>query len=1030
MDKLTHLVIRYARLSWLIIIAIVIGGITVFLTQPRQEEPEIILRSAQVVTRLPGLSPERMEQLITQPIEDKIKTISQIEEMKSLSMTGLSIVTPEIYSRYNNVTEIWVDLRNKMDDLSSQLPEGSIGPKVNDDYGRVAVITLALTGNDFSMAELYSQARDIRDALNPLPLVARVDLYGVQPERVWIDFDAAFLTQFGLSPSKVAAALRTQNIVLPGGSIEAGDQTIVVEPSGNFLSIDDIRRIAIAADNGQVVYLEDIARIRRAYVDPPNAPAYYQGRPALVLGISMVEKSNVVELGHQVKKSLKQIQASLPLGMTLDVVIFQPDLVAASVNNATVNLMQTIVVVLIVVMLVLGPRTGLIVGAMVPLTMMATLIGMSLWGIELHRISIAAIIIALGLLVDNGVVIAEDIKKRLDLGAKRLEAALMTSKTLSLPLLTSSLTTVAAFMPLMLISGGSGEFLRSLGQVLTMALLTSWFIAVTVIPAFCFWFLKTETQSASEPAGLRVEVYDSKAYRLYQRCLEFLLNARIPFVFVMLAALFSSILMFSHIKQRSLGPSERNQFTVYVDLPAGASIHQTINVTQRLSNYLNDKSLNTEVEDVLAYVGGGGPRFFLSLSPNDPQPNKAFLVVNTLTPDQIHPVMKRVEHFLIQQMPEANGRADTLFLGSSPAGTVKLKITGPEIKTLRHLGFQVADVFHSIAGTEGIRNDWENSVLKLGVEVDQERARRADVTSEDIARTLSAYYDGVNLTTYREGELTIPVMLRASSEDRGNLDRLRTVELLSSSKGVPVPLLQVADFEGKVEPSKIRRFNQKRAMTIAGKHPEMTAVELHQQMKLGLDAIEIPSGYMIEVDGEIKDSKSSNRDLFKYAPHALFGILLLLVFQFNSFRRPAVILLTIPLVLIGANYGLFVFNGYFDFTAMLGLFSLAGIIINNGIVLIDKIDQGRNNGLDVDQAIILATLARSRPIIMTTVTTIVGLIPLALFGGEFWYGMAIVIMCGLGIGSLLTLGFVPVLYSLFFNFHGNTKISHNNIRSS
>lgn len=1022
MSKLTYFAISHARLTWLLIIATVVGGVVVYMNQPRQEDPEITLRSAQVVTRMPGMSPERIEQLVTRQIEEEIKSIPEIKQIKSISMTGVSIVSPETHDQYTEMAPIWSKLRNKMDDLAPRLPSGIDGPHVNDDYGRLSVVTMALTGPDFSKAELYDFAREIRDDLNTLPLVARIDLHGVQQERIWIEFNAASLAQFGIAPSMIVAAINGQNIVLPGGTVEANGQNIVIEPSGDFRSIDDIRNIAIQTEDGQLVYLEDMAIISRSYVDPPSSPAFYNGQQAIVLGVSMVKKSNVVELGRQVNTKLFDIRKKLPLGMDLNVVIFQPDLVQASVNSATINLMQTVVVVLAVVMMFLGVRTGLIVGSMVPLTMMATLIGMSVWGIELHRVSIAAIIVALGLLVDNGVVIAEDIRKRLDSGAERLDAVLATPKSLAVPLLTSSLTTVAAFMPLMLIKGGSGEFLRSLGQVLTLALLSSWLIGITVIPAFCYWFLPSTRKDTDKKKSIdeHKNNFNTPVYRFYQGLLKTTLRFRALLIIVMIALFISSFLVFSFVKKRSLGPSERNQFTVYVDLSSEATIRETIAATLRLSEFLSDKQKNPEVTDILSYVGSGGPRFFLALSPNDPQPNKAFMVVNTGKADQIEKVMARVNRFLIEEMPEATGRADILFLGPASLGTVEIRVTGPEINTLRQMGSQIAEAFYSVPGTQEIRNDWENSVLKLRVEIDQERARRAGVTSEEIARTLSAYFDGANVTAFREDDKVIPVTIRVSAADRATLDRVRTVEIYSTARELPVPLIQIADFRGEVETSRIRRFNQKRALTIAGKHPDMTAVELYDSMKKKLDAIKLPTGYKLELEGEIKGASDSNKDLFKFAPHAFLIILLLLILQFNSFRRAAIILLTIPLILIGANYGLFVFKGFFDFTAMLGLFSLAGIIINNGIVMIDRIDEQRSKGFSINDAIIEAALSRARPIIMTTVTTVFGLIPLAIFGGEFWYGMAIVIMCGLGVGTLLTLGFVPVLYSLFF-----AGLSHN-----
>ena len=523
------------------------------------------------------------------------------------------------------------------------------------------------------------------------------------------------------------------------------------------------------------------------------------------------------------------------------------------------------------------------------------------------------------------------------------------------------------------------------------------------------------TTSPVNPAHQGNQGTDSSpATAFYRKLLTTLLCHRLLFIALMIALLLSSVGVFSLVKQRSLGASERNQFTVYLDLPAAAAIDQTIAATQRLSAYLKDPEQNPEVTDLLAYVGAGGPRFFLALTPNDPQPNKAFLVVNTQQANQIETVMARVERYIIEQLPEANGRADLLFLGPAALGTVELKITGPDIKTLQRLSYQVTDAFRSVPKVQSIRNNWENSVMKLRVEIDQERARRAGVTSEEIAQTLSGYFDGASISAYREGDQVIPITVRAQSSDRMTLDQVRTVELYSSSRQVTVPLIQVANFRGEVEPSKIRRIDQQRALTIAGKHPQMTAVELYQAMQPALNLIDLPSGYTLQVEGEIKGAEDNNADLFRYAPHALFIIVALLVLQFNSFRRTAIILLTIPLVIIGANYGLFLFNGYFDFTAMLGLFSLAGIIINNGIVMIDRIEQNRVAGAGVNQSVIDAAVARARPIVMTTVTTMVGLIPLALFGGEFWYGMAIVIICGIAVGTLLTLGFVPVLYSLFF----------------
>jgi multidrug efflux pump subunit AcrB len=703
--------------------------------------------------------------------------------------------------------------------------------------------------------------------------------------------------------------------------------------------------------------------------------------------------------------------------MALDVVTWQPELVETAVWEATENLGQTLAIVLVVVMLFLGLRTGLIVGAMVPLTVLAALVGMRLIGVELHRVSIAAVIVALGLLVDNGIVVVEDIKTRMTGGADRRAAALASARTLGVPLLTSSLTTILAFMPLMLAENASGEYLRALSLVIMLTLLASWLIALTVTPAMCVWFLPDPPAAAAAQPSRRATAGAAEgAYALYRRLLAGLLRIRIVFLLGMVGLLVGSLWLFGLVQQRHMAPSERNQFTVYLNLPAGSDPQETLRVAERLSGFLSDQQANPEIASNVVYVASGGPRFFLALQPPDAQPHIGFGIVTTRTAEQVAAMMQRVRAFAADRLPEATVRTEELFLGPAPLGTVELRVFGPDIPVLQDLADRVTAAFRAVPGTLDIRSDWENPVLKVRAVVDQERARRAGVTSQEIARALSAQIDGMPVTDYREGDKVIPVVLRAAAPLRDDLDRMRTMEVFSGSRGVGVPLLQVADFEGVAEPSQIRRVDQERAITIAAKHPTMSARELYARLLPAIEAIDLPFGYRIVTEGEVKASTEANGALFAYAPHCLFGIVALLVLQFGSFRRPAIVGLTIPLILIGAALGLLLFDAWFDFVAMLGLFSLAGIIINNGIVLIDRIDQGRAAGQEVDEAIVEASVARARPIVMTTLTTILGLVPLAVLGGEFWFGMAIVIMSGLAVGTLLTLGVVPVLYSLLFQF--------------
>jgi multidrug efflux pump subunit AcrB len=1015
MDRLARFSLDNGRFLVLVILSVIFAGVAIYFSQPRQEDPEVTIRVAQVSVLFPGLSPERIEQLITRPVEEEIKRIPEVAEIQSVSMTGMALIMPELHERYFDLDPIWADLRNRMDDVASRLPAGSQGPFVNDDFGRVAVATLALSGDGFTPRELRWAARDLRDKLGAAPLVARVDLYGIQEERIWLDMDPVRLSQFGLTPAAVINHLRAQNAVLPAGSVDASGMSVVVEPSGSFESVEQIRSLPLDAPGG-LVYLRDLLDVRRGYVDPAERPVMFNGKPAVVLGISMVPGSNISELGTDLTWRLDVLRGELPLGMTLDVVTWQPALVEDAIWDATENLGQTLVIVLVVVMLFLGLRTGLIVGAMVPLTVLASLVGMSVIGVELHRVSIAAVIVALGLLVDNGIVVVEDIKTRMAGGSDRREAALAAARTLGVPLLTSSLTTILAFMPLMLAENTSGEYLRALSLVIMLALLSSWLIALTVTPAMCVWFLPEPRAGRGSDRTAAGGPTAARAYAVYRRLLEMLLRVRVAFLLVMVALLIGSLWLFGLVQQRHMAPSERNQFTVYLNLPAGSDPKDTLAVAGRLADFLSDSEANPEVTSNVIYVASGGPRFFLALQPPDAQPHIGFGIVTTETADQVAPLMQRVREFAAERLPEAGVRTEELFLGPAPLGTVELRVFGPDIQVLQNVAAEVTAAFRAVPGARDIRSDWENPVLKVRAVVDQERARRAGVTSEEIARALSTQLDGMPVTDYREGDKIIPIVMRADASLRDDLDRMRMMEVFSSSRGVGVPLLQVADFQGVVEPSQIRRVDQERAITLAAKHPTMSARDLYAAVQPQIAAIDLPFGYRIVTEGEVKASNEANGALFQYAPHCLFGIVALLVLQFGSFRRPAIVGLTIPLILIGAALGLLLFNAWFDFVAMLGLFSLAGIIINNGIVMIDRIDQGRAQGQRVDEAVVEAALARARPIVMTTLTTILGLVPLAVFGGEFWFGMAIVIMSGLAVGTLLTLGVVPVLYSLMFAF--------------
>ena len=1018
MDKITQFAVNNSRATILALVSITLIGIHTFLTMPSQEDPEVTVRNAQVTAYFPGMPTDQIENLLAKPLEKKIKEIPEIEEIITTVTTGKVILQPKVFDTYFDLDPIWQDLRNKMTDIRSELPEGTQGPVVNDDFGRVSAATIAMTGDGFNMREMRDIANDLQDEIAAMDSVSKVVIYGVQSERIYMKVNASRLSQFGIPFANLVQALTNQNIVLPGGNINADGRVIVIEPSGNFKSLDEIRNIQVQVpEKDEVIYLQDIVEIERDYIDPSQSAAYYNDKPAVVIAVSMVPRYNIEEFGVEIKDKVTELQKELPLGLNLDYATFQPTLVTASVNSAVSNLYQTVAVVLVVVIIFLGLRTGLIVSAIVPLTILMTFFIMDMWAIDLQRMSIAAIIIALGLLVDNGIVIAEDMQTRMGQGEDKKQAAMSAAKNLGVPLLTSSLTTILMFMPLMMAADATGEYLRSLSQVIIIALLSSWFLAMYATPTLCCWFLKDKenTQSNQDaPSSLETEneSYKGIVYDIYRTILEKLLSFRIGLIVLMVALLVVSLKGLGTVPKQMMPYSDRNQFLVYLDFPSGTHISETESVTRRLTSWMADKEQNPKIEGSIAYIGYGGPRFFLTLSPPDPADNVAFLVVNTQTQDDVITVMDEVDRYILENLPEVSGRSKRMSLGASEIGLVEYRIIGPDVTTLYRIGRQIEDKMLTIPGSIGITNDWGEPVIRMRVNIDQDRAQRAGVTSKGVAESLNAYFDGSAVSDYREDDKTIPIVIRGD-ETRDDWSALRVIPV-PSEDGEPVPLTQVADFDGYIAPSKFKRLDQERTYTVSGKHRTKQATEFHEEIWPFIQSLDLPEGYRIEIGGEVESSETGNAALTANLPFAMIGIVILLVLQFNSYRRPAIIMLTIPLVIIGAVAGLMVSNAFFSFTAMLGIFSLFGIIVNNGIVLIDRIDIERENGKNIRNAIIDACLARMRPILMTTLTTILGLIPMAMFGGAMWYPMAVVIMGGLAIGSILTLGFVPVLYSLFF----------------
>ncbi len=1016
MDFLTRFALGNDRLVLVFALLIAIVGPLSFGSHPSREDPKITIRTAQVTAQFPGMAPKRVEDLITRKIEEKIREIPEVEHIVSIARTGSTLVKAMVYERYSDMDPIWQDLRNKMTDMADDLPEGTLGPAVNDDYGDVAMATIAMTAEGFSLAEMREAARQARNKLYAVPGTRKVELFGVEPQRIFVEIDNVRLAQLGLSVPAILDTLQKQNIILPGGTIQVEGASMVIEPSGNFRDLDDIANLAIdiPSQDGQIAYMRDFARIRRGFQDPPKSPAYFNGAPAVVLGISMVDQFDSAQFGKNLKAKVRELENALPLGYQLRFITFQPGDIAVAVNGVTNNLYQTVVIVLLVVIAFLGLRTGLIVGAMVPLTMLLSILVMRQTGIELERMSLATLIISLGLLVDNGIVMAEEISRRLALGEERRAAVLEAARTLAMPLLSSSVTTILAFMPLMLAESAAGEYTRNISLVIAITLIGSWILAMTVTPLLCLRFLKAgpsvdEAHMAARPMN-----------RMYRNGLTGILNWRGLFLIGVAGTMAASIWGFQFVSKIFFPSSERTQFQIILEHEVGTNTIMTQQSAAQLSAWLGNAQDNPEIVNHIVYVASGGPRFYLALDPPDASPHRAYFIVNVKVPKDVPGVVNRVRAFTLNQMPQLRAQVKPMSIGPAESGLVQYRIIGPDSEVLSEASEALKSAMRAEPFTVDIRDDWENRTIKIQVQVDQARARRAGVTSQDVAEALNAILSGLSVTDYREGDLTVPVVMRSDSEARTNMDRLRTLNIASNS-GVPVPLIQIADLDGVAEFAQVQRRDLERVMTVSAKSTVLTAAAFDKRLSPALEKLGLPAGYRLEKGGELESSAKAQGSLFAFMPMALALMVLVLVGQFNSMRRPLAILMVIPLVVVGITIGLLVAPGAnFSFMAMLGMLSLAGIVINNAIVLIERIDEERHRGKVVRDAIIDAAVVRLRPIIMTTVTTVFGLAPIIVFKDVLFYDLAIVLASGLLVATILTLGVVPVLYSLFFR---DTKVA-------
>lgn len=1007
MEFLTRFGIDKSRMTMLIIFGLLVQGLLVYVSLPKREDPAITIRSATVTVQFPGMSPARMEEVIVTPLERKAREIGEIEDIKVLVGTGNAVLTLDLYESIpkQSVDAAFQEIRNKMEDVKTDLPDGTVGPFVNTDYGDVAIATVAVTGEGFSYAEVHDAAEDLQKALYTVPGVAKARLYGAQNERIWLEIDSRKLAAVGVQIGQVLNDLQAQNVILPAGQINAGGVNLILEANGDLGSVEEIGNVLTKIEGlDGFVRLKDLMSVRRGYQDPKEQPAYYNGQPAVMVAIEMTENIDIQDIGRRLQVAVKGFEDDQPIGISYSFSTYQEEKVTQSINSALSNVAQTFAVVLFVMLVFLGFRPALIIACIVPLTVSFALLGMSAIGIDLEQVSIAAVIISLGLLVDNGLVVVEDIQSRISKGMPAREAALSAGKQFVVPLAVASVTTVSAFMPILILEGTEGEYGFSLGAVVGLMLLGSWITALYILPYLSVQFAKREPQQKQKKSFL------VRAYGIIVRRI-------LPFAPVILClayvAVGGSIFLFSGVKNEMFPLSERNQYLIYMDMPNGTAISQTEKTALAIDTWLRDETANPEVSNTSLYVGGGGPRFYLALNPADTIPSSAFFLINTQEFEGAIVAAERAKRYLNLNHPEGRFKIKRLSMGGQESGIVEIKISGPDADTLINAAKQVEAAFADAPAITQNENDWGNKTLKIILNIAQDKARELGVSSQSISEVMETYFSGSSVSTYREGDDSIPIVVRAGETFRDSIEDLQNLSVISN--GRLISLDQVATFEPRLEFYQMRRFNQQREIKISAKSDTLSGAQLLAFVQPGLDALSLGEDYDIAVGGETQNSADVNDKLSAGIPVALLIMLIALMFQFNSIRRVLLTFMTIPLIIIGAPIALHLTNQPLSFFAILGMISLAGIIINNAIVLIDQIDIEREK-LSLTEAVISAAQKRITPILLTSLTTVFGLAPMAIAGGALWEPMAALMIGGLAVASIISLFFVPSAYYLLFRF--------------
>lgn len=1050
--NIAELSIKKNVITWVMTILLVVAGAVSFFNLSWLEDPEFTIKEAVISTSYPGASAAEVEEEVTNVIEKAVQEMGQLDYVWSRSSRGLSIIHPIIKDKYDKSTlpQVWDELRRKVNDAQGKLPPGAGPSLVNDDFGDVYGVYLAITGEGYTYKEIYEYAKFLQKELLMVRDVKRITLYANRPEVIYVEMRRDKMTQFGISPDDIYRALSAKNLPAASGHLTLGNEYIPVNPTGEFKSEQEFKELLISTrgkDSDHLIYLGDVADIKRGYQEPPRALLRYDGKPAIGLGISTVEGGNVVTMGKALAKRLQELESARPVGMEGHIISLQSKSVVEAINGFLVNLAEAVIIVVVVLLIFMGLRSGLIIGAVLVITIMGTFIFMAMGDVTLQRISLGALIIALGMLVDNAIVVTDGIRIKMDQGKDALSAAREVVGQTAIPLLGATIVAVTAFASIGTSPDSTGEYCATLFWVILISLMLSWLTAVTCTPLLCNTFLKGKSKGKDSTEETK-DPYAGKFFQLYKSSLSGCIRFRWVTMAVVVACFVAALIGFGYVKNSFFPDSTRPQFYVDFWFPEGTSIEETASQMKLVEEKL--KTIEG-VEHLTTQIGGGAVRFMLTYTPESPYHSFAQVLIDVNDYKRIAVIRNEVRQELRTLLPQAVIQTRLFVLGPSTGGKIQLRLYGPDQKVLHRLAAKAEAIMLDDPDTEYVRNETRNPVKVVRPQMADVQARRAGIDRPDLCRAIESAVEGTKTGVYREKDELLPIIARLPETERVDLDNLGAIPVWSTAADKMIPADQITTgFATEFEDPYIWRRNRAKMITLhsdplKGLPSELFArikskiekalnvdvgqvlgksfepdedpfkdfdaktLTIHYQDKWALK--DIP-GYSMAWGGDAESSAKAIASLAATIP-IFFGLMvLIIIWLFNSIRKTLVIWLTVPLAIIGVTVGLLMLNQPFGFMALLGLLSLSGMLIKNAVVLIDEIDTQLAGGKPGFEAIVDSGVSRLIPVSMAASTTILGMMPL--LTDAFFVAMAVTIMFGLGFATVLTLIVVPVLYAIFF----------------